>query len=270
MNLAQLFASQRRLINFDCETTGTDPWKDRIVELAFEVHHPDGRVDEWQSLVNPGVPIPEGATRVHGITDERMRQCQHCQSRICDCESPKLVPSFKQLAPRLAKGFTDCDLAGKNILRFDLPLLAAEFERAGVEWDWRGARIVDLDRLEQLAEPRDLSSLVKRKLGREHVGAHGALADIKATGELIAYDLEHYPLERDLAKLHALQFPGLVDLGGKIRMRDGEPTVTFGKWAGKAMRQVDADYWRWIADKSDMPAEMKRLARAAMEGRYPQ
>jgi DNA polymerase-3 subunit epsilon len=271
----QLLHLTRPLFVLDCETTGVDPQKDRIVELGFQQWGPDGLVKEWRSLVHPVIPIPASATKVHGITDTRLTLCNQCglisgEHSPIDLAHPfKPVPTFKHLAANLAKGFTDCDFAGKNV-RFDLRILAAEMARAGQEWSYAGARIVDIDRLEQLAVPRDLGSLHEKYVGMKHDGAHGALSDVRASAMVIAKQLETFPnLPRDLDKLHALQFPGMIDLGGRFRFINGVACVAFGKWNGKPMRLVDVKYWDWLLS-SDFSHEVKTIAVRAKIGQYPE
>ena len=281
MNLCQLFNSQRRILLFDCESTGLDVEKDRILEFGFQAHHPDGQVDEWRSFIKPGVPIPQESIKMHGITPEALEGCRRCGRRAeehytegisTECVGFQPIPFFKELAPKLARGFTDCDLAGKN-LSYDVPLFAAEFARADVVWTWRGARLIDLDRIERLAEPRDLATMYERKTGKKLEGAHGALADARATGELILWDFERYPLERDLDKLHALQFPGLLDLQGRLKMRDGVATVCFGKHNNLPLEKAvaaDRRYWTWVCGpESGFGGDVKAIVKDALEGRFP-
>lgn len=278
-----LLSLTRPLFLVDTETTGVDPQKDRIVEIGFQQWGAEGMVKEWRALVNPGIPIPASATKVHGITDAVFKVCRVCgadkehgdvknivqygDGLLCDKFSP--WPSFKDLAPNLAKGFTACDYAGKNV-RFDLRLLAAEMARAGQAWGYAGARIIDADRLEQLAVPRDLGSLHEKYAGAKHDGAHGALSDVRASATVIAKQLEaHAALPRDLDALHAAQWPGWLCEDGAFRLVDGVATCQFGKWRGRAMRDIEASYWDWIL-KAEFPADVKALAAAAKLGKFPE
>ena len=143
----------------------------------------------------------------------------------------------------LARGFSACDFCGKNV-RFDLRILAAEFARVHVHWSYVGARIIDADRLEALAHPRDLGSLHEKYVGMRHDGAHGALSDVRAATTVIVKQLEaHAVLPRDLTALHDAQWEGWVDTEGKIRLVNGVPTIMFGKHRDCAMREVPTDYW---------------------------
>lgn len=267
----QLLSLTRPLFVLDTETTGTDTNSDRIVELGFQRWTADGMDKEWRSLINPGVPMPAGAQAVHGITDIMLNQCQRCGNlRIgCTCEQFHAVPMFKQLASNLAKGFADCDFAGKNV-RFDLRIVAAEMKRAGVEWSYVSARVIDIDRLEQLAVPRDLGSLHEKYTGAKHDGAHGALSDVRASTTVIVKQLEaHEQLPRDLDKLHEAQWPGWLDDNGSFKMVNGVATCMFGKWRGRPMRAIESSYWDWIL-KNDFPGDVKALASAAKLGKFPE
>lgn len=278
----------RPLVVLDCETTGLNTETSRIVELAFQVHKPDGEVDEWRSLINPGVPIPPRVTKVHGITDEDMVKCRVCAHSKDDHELSELIttgvpaidraltgcgefhpiPRFDQIADKLARGFTDVDFAGKNV-RFDLSILHAEFRRAKVEWSYAGAYIIDADRLEALAYPRDLTSLHKRYVGLPHDDAHAALSDVRATVTVIDAQLrQHEQLPRTLKELHDLSWAGWIDSEGKFRHHDGEPTVMFGKHRYEPMREVPKDYWQYMI-RGDFSAEAKRYAAEALAGRFP-
>lgn len=276
----------RPLICLDCETTGLDTQTARIVELGFQMfvdEFPAGLKKEWRTLVNPGVPIPADATRTHKITDDDFKRCRHCKQvrethepiQSCDAFTP--WPTFKQLALNLAKGFSNCDFAGANI-RYDLRVLAAEFDRSGVAWSYLDAYVVDANRLEQLGEPRSLSDLYKKHTGSDLIGAHGALEDVKATSEVIAAQLAKYDkLPRDLKRLHELQWPNWIDGSGKFRFVDGVPCFTqWGKHANKPMNHPSVNavergstYWDFIIG-ADFPADVKQLAREAKLGKYPE
>jgi len=274
----------RPLIVLDCETTGTDTQKDRIVEFAFQAWNTNGLEKEFRTLINPGIPMPKGAEGVHGITDAVLNSCSTCGQPDADhtmtlldgslgvtSHAFKPWPKFKQIAKAIATGFVNCDFAGKHV-RFDLSIIAAEMAREGVEWNYVNAAIVDADRLEQLGDPRSLTHLVKKHLD-EDMGseAHTALGDVQWTTKLIVGQLKAYPcLPRDLDALHRAQWPGWIDGSGKFKFVDGKPCFAqWGKYAGKAMRGVPLDYYDWIL-KQDFPADVKALARNAKLGKFPE
>jgi DNA polymerase III epsilon subunit-like protein len=230
-------------------------------------------VSAWRSLVRPGVPIGSSEA-VHGISQTDLEACRVCgrpeaahhadQAGMCDF-SP--WPMFSNLARNLAHGYSNCHFAGKNV-RFDLRVLAAEFARHRVPWSYAGAFVLDVDRLEALLEPRDLSSLYRRRLGREPDGAHRADNDVRMTVELLVDQLQKsngvFPL--DLAAIHELSWPGWLDSEGKIRRgKDGVVALTFGKHAGVDIRRVPADYWSWVR-KNDFSAEFKDLVSRIQAG----
>jgi DNA polymerase-3 subunit epsilon len=280
----QLLNLERPLYVLDCESTGLDIQAARIVEIGFQCWTQEGMTKEWRSLVNPDMPIPEAATAVHHITDAMTKGCRDCgktekhhaltsDGRFIDsdnsiqCAVFKTWPRFKDLAANLASGFKDCDYAGKNV-RFDLRLLVAEMRRAGQAWSYAGARIVDADRLEALALPRDLSSLHEKYVGHKHNGAHGALSDVRAAATVIAKQLEqHLSLPRDLAALHNLQWPGWLTSAGEFRMIDGVAMIMFGKHRGR-MADVPRDYWDWILSE-EFNEDVKALATRALMGQFP-
>jgi hypothetical protein len=133
-----------------------------------------------------------------------------------------------------------------------------------------GARILDADRLEALAVPRHLSDLYKKYTGRDHDDAHGALADVRASTQVIAEQLLKYDvLPRDLDALHALSWPGWLTADGKFRMVGDVPTIMFGKHRDLPMQEVPIDYWDWILSK-DFAADVKRLAAEAKLGKFPE
>lgn len=293
VSLNKTFRLDRPLIVFDTETTGVGP-EDRIIEIGFQVHKPDtDTVVEWRSLVNPGRPIPPEATAVHNITDEMVTfGCRHCGKLPADhsgadpisgtpvglptllgateCRAWERTWTFAEIARNLAHGFTGADLAGKRV-RFDIGKFEYEFTLAGVVWDRSAARVIDLDRIEQLGEPRTLSVLYERRIGRPAVGAHGALSDVRMTTELLAHDMALFgALPRDLGELHALQWPGWIDPDGKFRFDDaGVPRVAFGqKYPGWEMRKVPRGFWTWMMGAKFTTAE-KAIAEAALAGRFP-
>lgn len=157
----------RPLVVFDLETTGVSVYTDRIVQFAAVKLHPDGRKTQWQTLVNPGREIPPGATAVHGITDDMVRE----------------APRFFDVARKIEGGIRGCDLAGFNSARFDWPMLRAEFQRVGISMN--EPVMVDVMKVFHKMAPRTLAVAVQTYCGRSHEKSHDALADALATLDVL-------------------------------------------------------------------------------------
>jgi DNA polymerase III subunit epsilon len=252
---------ERPLVCFDLETTGTDVRDDRIVQLALVRVEVDGSRQEFASLVNPGRPIPPGATAVHGISDDDVRA----------------APRFAELRPRLDEMLAGADLLGFNMIRFDLPLLQREIESSGGELDVKGRRLLDAMSIFHLKEPRHLAAALRFYCGRELEGAHDALADTLATLDVFDAQLAHYEdLPRDAAALHLLcnqRDDAYLDATRKLRWNDaGEATLSFGKHKGKSLRELgksSRDYLEWMLRNDDFSAEVKDILREALGGVFP-
>lgn len=257
--LHHLFLS-RPLVVFDLETTGTDMVMDRIVQFAFIRVDPDKRVTEWQELVHPGIPIPPEATRVHHISD----------AMVAD------KPPFSHFAAPILKFLAGCDLAGFNAVRFDLPFLQAEIERSGQKLDLADRRVVDALVIFHQRERRDLTSAYKFYCRKELTGAHDALADARATLEVLNGQLEKYPdLPREVPRLAVALAPrddgNSVTADRKYHWRYNQATIGFGKHKGQTLQWLHdnaPDYIQWLLS-TEMPEENRALLVEALAGRYP-
>lgn len=224
------------LIFFDLETTGVDVSKDRIVEICYIKVFPDGSEKEYTRRINPGMHIPEGASAVHGIYDDDVKGC----------------PLFREVAKEIAADFEGCDLAGFNSNRFDLPMLAEEFLRAQVDIDLTRHHAIDVQVLYHKREPRTLSAAHKFYCGSEFDNAHSALADTRATYEVLKAQLDHYSdMENDVAALaKESSFTRNVDFAGRFIYDDaGREVFNFGKYKGESVAVVlqrDPGYYGWM------------------------
>ena len=250
---------ERPLAVFDIEATGIAPRSDRIVELAVVKLMPDGARQTHTFRFNPGVPIPEEAVRIHGITNEDVAAC----------------PSFTELAEEIASILDGCDLAGFNIVRYDLPMLAEEFVRAGVPFDAGNRRIIDAQRIFHRREPRDLAAGLRFYCGEMHLNAHGAEADALATIRVLEGQFERYPdLPREMDSLHDYcnpRDPKWVDRIGRLKWSDDQVVLNFGKKKGTPLRDLveeDPGFIKWML-RSDFPRDTLAIVRDAIEGRWP-
>lgn len=258
----------RPLTWLDLETTGVNVQTDRIVEIAVRRIHPDPdvAVQALSSLINPMIPIPPGATAVHGITD----------ADVAD------APTFATVADAYGN-LLDGDLAGYNCRRFDIPLLAREFERVGVIWGpgtpfWTpDRRILDVYQLWLRLEPRDLKAAIRRfapawLASAEQVGGlHRAMMDVHGTGAAaLGMIAEFFPDGIDVAGLEAAsRDPSWIDADGQLRWQDGKAVLSFGKHAGRPLQDVPTDYFRWMVG-ANFSREVLDIVRAALRGSFPE
>lgn len=224
----------RPLIVFDCETTGVDIARDRIVQIAAIRIYPDGQKDICHRRINPTIPIPESASAVHGITD----------ADVADC------PTFQDRAAYFYNFFSGCDLAGFNSNNFDIPLLANEFARAGYHLDLSEVRCVDACAIFHAFEKRDLAAAYEFYCGKTLEGAHDALVDVQATVEVLQGQIERYGLTPDVEPLSQYGKQPALDPAGKIALnQDGAMVLAFGKYQGsplEAIAMTDRKYLDWI------------------------
>lgn len=247
---------ERPLAFFDLETTGVRIGKDRIVQIGIVRLMPDGSRTSYQALVNPGIPIPAEATAVHGITDLDVA----------------MAPTLDAVARELLAELDGCDLGGFNLLRFDVPFLAEELFRVGIEWDHASLRIVDVQRIFHQMEPRDLSAALRFYCGREHEGAHDALADVQATADVLLAQLDRYPdrLQGTVDFLGELSGDRKrsPDAAGKLKFDErGAICLTFGKYNGWSLENIgrnDPGYLQWLMTKAELPGSTLAVMRHAL------
>ena len=237
------------MVFFDLETTGTNISTDRIVEISVVKVMPDGEQIVRTRRINPEKPIPADATAVHHITDEDVKDC----------------PSFRQVAKSLREFMVGCDFCGFNSNRFDLPLLAEEFLRAGVEVDFFDkAKYVDVQNIFHKKEERTLVAAYRFYCGKELEAAHSANADTMATYEVLCAQLDKYgDLENSVEFLSEFSSRGKsADFAGRIGYdNDGKEIFTFGKYKGQRVEDIFAkepSYYDWMMN-GDFPQYTKRV-----------
>ena len=235
---------------FDLETTGTNIMHDRIVEISMIKVMPDGTDRQRTIRVNPGMHIPEEATAVHHITD----------ADVAD------APRFEQIAGALAESFAGCDIAGFNSNRFDVPMLAEEFARAKIDFDFCAPRDIDVRTIFHKKEQRTLSAAYRFYCGRNLDDAHSANADTRATYEVLMAQLDRYDdLPNDINALSDFSSQNHnVDLMGRLVYDDRHrEVINFGKYKGQLAEEVlarDGGYLGWIL-QGDFPSDTKRWFR---------
>ena len=238
---------KRPLVIFDLETTGTNITLDHIIEIGYIKVEPNGNESSKSIRINPEMHIPEESTAVHGIIDDDVKDC----------------PTFKEVAQELANSFKGCDFAGFNSNHFDIPILAEEFLRVGVDFDFSKSRFVDVQNIFHKKEQRTLVAAYKFYVKDEDFNAHAALDDTKATYEVLQAQLDYYPdLKNDIDYLSEYSSNTRnVDLAGRIVYNDkNEKIFNFGKYKGHLVTDVlerDPGYYGWIM-ASDFPLNTKQ------------
>ena len=236
------------IVFLDLETTGINVVTDRIVEIALLKIFPDGHEEEKFQRINPGIPIPAQASAIHGIYDEDVKD----------------APLFKEVAKVYAKFIEGCDLAGFNSTRFDIPLLSEEFLRVDIDLDMKKHKFVDVQIIFHRMEKRTLAAAYKFYLMQDLENAHSAMADTKATYEVLKAQLERYegiefeengkksvPVVNNVDALASFSaFDKSVDFAGRIVYDEkGVEVFNFGKHKGKAVEKVfqeEPGYFSWM------------------------
>jgi len=250
---------KKPLAVFDLETTGINIQKDRIVEVSVVKALINGETESKTFRVNPEIPIPLEASLIHGIYDEDIKD----------------APTFKNFAKTLANFLLGCDLGGFNSNRFDIPMLVEEFLRADVEFDIKNRKLVDVQRIFHLMEPRNLGAAYKFYCGKDLENAHSAHADTMATFEVLNAQIERYagtkikndkgelyePVQNDMEALHNLTSAKIVDFANRMTFNaKGEEVFNFGKYNGKLVTDIlkqDPSYYDWMM-KGEFPLDTKR------------
>lgn len=259
------FNLDRDLVFFDIESTGLNVMKDRIVQIAL-IKYPKGGEEpiEKEMLVNPGIPISEESIAIHGITPDKVSN----------------KPTFIQVAHEINDFIGDADLSGYNSDRFDIPMLMEEMARAGIDFDVDNRRAIDVQKIFYKMEPRTLVAALKHFCGKKLEDAHDALADVRATvdvlkGQLIMYQETDYedsdgyttkrPIKNDMAAI--AKFIGdtrTVDATQRFKYNhQGEIVFNFGKYVGQPAAELlykDRHYLNWILEK-DFSTQVKKIVK---------
>lgn len=241
---------------FDLETTGTQVTKDRIVQIAIIKLHPNGLREEYNQLINPEVSIPDEIVAIHGISNEKVKNC----------------PTFREKAKEIAGFIGNSDLAGYNSNKFDIPVLAEEFLRAEYDFDIENRRFIDVQNIFHKLEQRTLAAAYQFYCDKKIENAHDALDDTRATLDVFLAQMDRYSqLKNDISFLSEFSRAGefeLVDLAGRLaKNKKGEVIYNFGKHNGKTITEVmkiEPGYYGWMLD-ADFPLYTKKCLRNEMQ-----
>lgn len=240
---------KRAIVFFDLETTGLDTEKDRIVQFAAIRIEPDGGQAIMVHVINPGIPIPQEASDVHGYTDEMVRD----------------KPGIMELAGSIHEFFQEADIAGYNITRFDVPLLWNELKRCGYDLDMKGVNCLDVSENFFKKEPRDLDGASRFYLGKKTENLHDALIDVQTTMAVLNAQIDRYDdLPEDPAEIIAtVRDPNAIDLAGKLVRTERGITLTFGKYKGILLDRVDSSYLAWLLANHVIGPDAEHIIREA-------
>lgn len=261
------FNLDKDIVFFDIESTGLNIIQDRIVQIALVKYKKEGGSDELNLLINPGIPISQEAMDVHGITPDMLRN----------------KPTFQQVAKQLYDFIGDADLAGYNSDRYDIPMLMEEFHRNGFDFDIENRSCIDVQKIFYKMEPRTLQAALRYYCNEELEDAHDAMADVKATVQVLRGQLEKYdgvdyvdgdgyttqaPIKNDMKALSAFTtYDNVIDSTMRLKYDSaGEIIFNFGKYKGERIKDVfnrDRNYSNWILDK-DFSVQVKKIVKATL------
>jgi DNA polymerase-3 subunit epsilon len=251
----------RPFVFMDIEATGSDATRDRVVEIGLVKIQPDKTQTEFVQRVNPGIRIPAEVIEVHHITNEDVAK----------------APPFRAVAQKVLDFMEGCDLAGFGICRFDIPMLKEEFKRCDLPFDTENRAIIDGLTIYHQKERRDLTAAYEFYCHKTLVGAHGALADAKASLEVLFAQLERYTdLPQNVEGLHSYcnkQDDRYVDSSRKMMWRDGEAALNFGKYRGELLKDLvrkQRDYVEWMVSDGKFQQDVIDICWRALRGEFPQ
>jgi len=239
---------RRPLAFIDLETTGINVSADRIVEISVLKLNPNGNEEWLTTRINPEIPIPPKSSAIHGITDKDVADS----------------PTFKEIGKKLAAFLEGTDLAGYNAIKFDIPVLAEEFLRVNIDFNFLKRKYVDVQVIFHKKEQRTLSAAYQFYCNRDLENAHSSKADTEATFEVLKAQLDRYKdLENDVEKLADYSsYNNLVDFAGRIIYdENGVETFNFGKHKGRPVEIVfkeEPSYYSWMMN-GDFPLYTKKI-----------
>ena len=257
------FNLKKDLVFFDLETTGLNVVRDRIIQIALIKYPQNGsEPEEMDMLINPGIPISPESIAITGITPDMLKN----------------KPTFQQVADQIYQFIGNADLSGYNSDRFDIPILIEEFYRAGLDFDISGRKLIDVQKIFYKMEPRTLKAAYKFYCNTDLENAHNALADVRATVEILKGQIERYkelnfedesgniiekPIGSDLNKVaDFLADHSTLDVTQRLRYdSNGDVVFNFGKYIGQQVGKTlyeDRQYYQWIQDK-EFSVQVKKL-----------
>ena len=263
------FNLDKDIVFFDIESTGLNILQDRIVQIALIKYYADNKPPkELELMINPGIPIPKESRDVHGISDDM----------IAD------KPHFRAVAQQIYEFIADADLAGYNSDRFDVPMLLEELYRSGFTLDMTDRKSIDVQKIFYRMEPRTLRAALKYYCDKDLVDAHDAIADVKATIEVLQGQIKMYegvdhedgdgfitkaPIKNDMSAIYDFTSDKRhVDFTNRLKKTEnGDVIFNFGKYMNHRVKDVikkDRNYFHWIMEK-DFSSQVKTTIQGIMD-----
>lgn len=240
---------KRPILFLDLETTGLNVATDRIIEICVLMLNPDGAQEIKTRRINPTIPISPEAQAIHGISNEDVTN----------------EPTFREVAKSFAKWMEGCDIAGYNSTKFDVPMLSEEFLRAGIDFNFRKRKLIDVQNIFHKMEQRTLKAAYRFYCDKNLDNAHSAEADTIATMEILEAQLDRYPddLKNDINFLSDFSTRNRnLDYAGRVVLDDKDlPVFNFGKHKGRSVKDVlqsEPSYYDWIM-KGDFTLDTKKV-----------
>lgn len=236
---------EKPVVFFDLETTGVDVSTAKIVEFSALKVYPDSSEEELSLLINPEIPIPEEASQINNITNEMVKDAK----------------TFKEVSKQIFDFIGESDLGGFNITGYDISLLYKEFQEVGIDWVYSNKKFFDSFRIFLKKEPRNLTNAVKYYLDEDFEGSHRAAADTRASYEILKAQINKYSIESTASIIHSEVMSNFVDLAGKLKIINGEPSFTFGKYKNlpvKTVKALDFGYLMWVLKNPEFTSDFKQ------------
>jgi DNA polymerase-3 subunit epsilon len=252
---------EKPAVFLDVESTGVWPERDRIIELAMIKVFPDGKEEVFETRIDPEMKIPPESQAIHGIKDEDLAG----------------KPKFKDVASKIAAFLDGCDIGGFALERLDIHILAKELKRAGHEFDFGLADLLDAQKIFVYKEKRNLSAASEFYLGRSLENAHSAMADARASLEVFEAQLKRYPdlpkTPKEIFLLTRGDDSAYVDESRRFRWWNAEAYMNFGgsDIYGRSLRAIAKErrgFLEWML-RQDFSKEVKRIVKDALDGKFP-
>ena len=213
-------ATKDSFVCFDLETTGLEPDKDRVIEVAAARFNADAILDSYETLIDPGCPVPEESTKIHHITDEMV----------------KGKPTIQEILPTLLKFIGSSIIVGHGI-SLDIAFLTAAAKQHNIPCNLTSLTIIDTLRLARLygESPYNSLEMLRQHFNIPAEGAHRAMNDVTVNIGVFKFLSKQFKSTREM--LERLKHPILLK------------AMPLGKHKGRPFSEIPIEYLQWSARK---------------------